>query len=59
MVGSDCSPKALGSCVILTVVHVCSVAPYGRGGATGAFLATAVHHFGNFVLGTPLRTAGS
>ena len=48
--------NALGSCDILTVRHVCSVAPYGRGDATGAVLATAIHHFGNCVLETPFRT---
>ena len=45
--------------VILTVEHVCYVAPYGRGDATGAVRATATHHIGNFVLGTLFRTAGS
>ena len=59
MVGNDCSPKALGSCVILTVGPARSVAPYGRGDATDAVSATAIHHFGNFGLGTPFRTVGS
>ena len=53
------SRKASGSCAILTAGHVCSVAPYGRGDTPGAVLATAIHHFRNFVLETPLRTAGS
>ena len=59
MVDSDCSPKAFGSCVILTVDHVCCVAPYGKGDATCAVLATAIHHFANLLLGTRFRTAGS
>ena len=37
-----------------------SVAAYGRGDATDAVSATAMHHFGNFGLGeTPFRTVGS
>ena len=58
-VGNDYSPKASGSCVILTVRPAWSVGPYGRGDATDAVSATAMHHFGNFVLETLFRTVGS
>ena len=54
MVGNDCSPKASGSCVILTVGPAWSVAPYGRGDATPATVRTS-----SGALGTPFRTVGS
>ena len=58
--GRNNNPESTsGSCAILNVGHVCNVAPHGRGDATGAVLATATHHFGNFVLGTLFRTASS
>ena len=56
MVDSDCFPKTLGSCV--RGACVLCIAIRSRD-ATGAVLATATHHFGNFVLGTPFRKAGS
>ena len=59
MVGNYCSPKASASCVILTVGLLLSVAPHGRDDATRAVSATAIHHFENFVVETPSRTAGS